>query len=356
MRITILVWLLLLTSALPGNASQNPSENLNLQKVYFADELQGWILGSAKSEGLIVQSTDGGQTWQERYRCTEGLFNIKFANRKVGWVVGSNGTILHTTDGGASWKRQVSGTKVLLTGLAVVDVNEAWVAGASGTLLTTNDGGITWNKRKVDTPVGISDITFVDPKHGRAVGYGTILSTNDGGQTWELKSSGDWKPLSSVVFANENLGWITVGPVVLRTTDGGKTWGEILPPSQGQATSLSFVDAQHGWVAKARGEEGSVVHIPGHDKLSSESFILSTVDGGVTWQNIFHIGNETDHSAWVLNIFFVNLTKGWAVGRDGLIMRTADSGKSWQKTQLALTTSAATACSVRIERRRQRPN
>ena len=143
-RITILVWLVLLTSALPGNALQNPSENLNLHKVYFVDELQGWILGSAKSEGLIIQSTDGGQTWQERYRCSERLFNIKFANQKVGWVVGSNGTILRTTDGGASWKRQVSGTKVLLTGLAVLDISEAWVAGASGTLLSTNDGGITW--------------------------------------------------------------------------------------------------------------------------------------------------------------------------------------------------------------------
>jgi len=328
----------LLTSA----AAQNPSEHLNLHKVYFVDELQGWILGSAKSEGLIIQSTDGGQTWQERYRCSEGLFNIKFANQKVGWVVGSNGTILRTSDGGSSWKRQTSGTNVLLTGLAVLDVSEAWVAGASGTLLYTNDGGVTWNKRKVDTHVGISDITFVDPKHGRAVGYGTILSTNDGGQTWELKSSGDWKQLSSVVFANENLGWITVGPVVLRTSDGGKTWGEILPPSQGQTTGLSFVDAQHGWVAKARGEEGSVVHIPGHDNLSSESFILSTMDGGVTWQNIFHLESEADHSAWVLNVFFVNRTKGWAAGRDGLILRTADSGKSWQRIQLNLSSSAIT--------------
>jgi len=342
LRITILIWLVLSSSALPAKAAQSPSENPALHKVYFVDELQGWILGSTKSDGLIIQSTDGGQTWHERYRCSEELFNLKFANHKVGWVVGSNGTILRTADGGNSWKRQISGTNVLLTGLAVLDSSEAWVAGASGTLLYTNDGGVTWNERKINSHVGISDITFVDPKHGRAIGYGTILITNDGGKTWELKSSGDWKQLSSVLFVNANIGWITVGPVVLRTVDGGITWSEISPPSQGQATSLSFMDAQHGWLAKSRGEEGSVVHIPGRDKVSSESFILSTSDGGVTWQNIFRLGSGADHSAWVLNMFFVNRTKGWAVGRGGLIMRTLDSGKSWQRTQFTLTASAAT--------------
>ena len=141
-------------------------------------------------------------------------------------------------------------------------------------------------------------------------------------------------------FANRNLGWIAAGPVILKTTNGGKTWAETSPPSQGQLAGLSFIDAQHGWVAKSRGAEGSVVYLPGKDSQSSESSILSTTDGGQTWKNIFRVGSRIDHSAWVLNIFFVNSTKGWAVGRDGLIMSTIDAGKSWQKTQLREATSA----------------
>jgi photosystem II stability/assembly factor-like uncharacterized protein len=43
-----------------------------------------------------------------------------------------------------------------------------------------------------------------------------------------------------------------------------------------------------------------------------------------------------DHSAWILNVFFINRTDSWAVGRDGLIMRTIDGGKSWKKVQITV--------------------
>lgn len=329
--------LLLLLSALPTQCRQESGNNVSFHKVYFVNEQNGWILGSTSKESSILRSIDGGKSWQQRYRSSEGLFNIKFANANVGWVVGGNGNILRSNDGGASWTRQRSGVNVLLTGLAVLDMKTTWATGASGTLLYTNDGGDTWNRRDVNTQVGISDVSFLDSEHGWAVGYGTILSTTDGGRTWDVKSSREWKPLSSVFFANQNLGWITVGPVILKTTDGGKTWAETSPPSHGQLAGLSFIDAQHGWVAKSRGEEGSVIHIPGKDILSSESFVLSTSDGGQTWQSIFHVISQLDHSAWILDVFFINRTDGWAVGRDGLIMRTVDAGKNWQRTQLTLT-------------------
>jgi photosystem II stability/assembly factor-like uncharacterized protein len=331
---SLLTVVVLMVSVCAGQASQDSPTNASFHKVYFVDRQRGWMLGSAPNESMILQSRDGGESWQEQYRSAEGLYSIKFASPEIGWVVGSRGTILHTNDGGDSWTRQRSGTDVLLLGLAVLDASDAWATGASGTLLYTTDGGDTWNKKNISSSVGISDITFADPKHGWAVGYGTILSTVDGGETWRVKSSGQWKPLTSVIFANQNLGWIAVGPVILKTTDGGETWAETSPPSQGQLSGLSFVDAQHGWVAKSRGEEGSVVHVPGKDTISSESYILSTSDGGRTWQSIFQVGSPIDHSAWVLNIFFVNATTGWAVGRDGLILRTIDAGKSWQRTHL----------------------
>lgn len=335
LHVAVLLTVILLLAS-PGQCGQSSSNDMTFHKVYFLNEHDGWILGSSSKETSILQSIDGGETWQRRYRYSEGLFNIKFANTSFGWVVGSNGSILRTTDSGATWTRQKSGVNVLLTGLAVLDKNTVWATGASGTLLFTKDGGETWNRRDINSRVGISDIFFLDSEQGWAVGYGTILSTRDGGRTWGLKSSGEWKPLSSVFFANQNLGWIAVGPVILRTRDGGKTWTETSPPAQGQLAGLSFVDAQHGWVVKSRGEEGSVVHIPGKDILSSESFVLSTTDGGQTWQTTFHVASQVDHSAWILNVFFINRTDGWVVGRDGLIMRTVDAGKNWQRMQLTL--------------------
>ena len=326
-----------LVSSLTVKAQEDTSPSSFVTKIYFVNTSQGWALAEKKDSSFILKTNDGGDHWVEQYRAKQaGFFGIKFANSDVGWVIGNGGIILHTSDGGVTWQNQVSGTTAVLTGLSIIDADRVWVSGPVGTLLFTTDGGRTWSMKKVNAQVAISDIMFVDKQHGWAVGYGTIFSTSDGGDTWEVKSSGDWKPLSSVFFANKDIGWITVGPVILRTTDGGKTWKETIPPSQGRIAGLSFIDAQHGWVAKSRGEEGSIVHVPGHDKLSSESFILSTNDGGSTWRKMFHIKSDKDHSAWIINIFFLDRSRGWAIGRDGLILRTVNGGKTWSRLQSIL--------------------
>ena len=310
------------------------SAKLYLTNIYFVDNVNGWVLGSSNGLSFIYRTTDGGESWSESYRTKEGLFRIKFVNPQTGWCVGSDGTILHTSNGGSSWETQASESKALLTGFAVLDANTAWASGANGTILFTRNGGKDWVAQKTNTNAGISDIAFIDEKRGLAVGYGTILSTKDGGNTWSTKSSGDWKHLSSIAFADEKNGLITVGPVILETSNGSKAYKEIIPSSQGQIVGTKFLDAQRGWVAKSRGVEGDVANVKELEKLSSESFILTTNDGGKNWREMLHIKSDKDHSAWILSVFFVDSLKGWAVGRDGLALKTQDGGRSWEKMPL----------------------
>jgi photosystem II stability/assembly factor-like uncharacterized protein len=338
---TVLSFLLLMTISAKGverlTAKQDDTSYQDATKVYFVDATRGWILAQTKGKSLILRTTDGGEHWAVRYGSTDAAFlSVKFITGELGWVVGSNGTILHTSDGGATWEKQASETTAALTGLSVIDANTAWVSGPVGTLLFTADGGKIWSARTVNTPAALSDVMFADRQRGWAVGYGTILSTTDGGNTWKMKNSGDWKPLSSIYFANKETGWITVGPVILQTTNEGQGWKEIVPPSQGKVVGLSFVDSRHGWVAKSRAEEGSIVHVTGHDKLSSESFILYTSDGGTTWREQLHLKNDEGHGALLLNIFFINQLRGWAVGRQGLLMRTIDGGRTWTRLESPL--------------------
>lgn len=332
----IVLALLLLATWKPAQSYQQAITSPDLTNIYFANVMQGWLLGSRNGVNSIYATGDGGKSWTEQYKTKVGLLRVRFANQLVGWVVGGNGTILHTSDGGSTWEPQVSGSAMLLTGLAIVDPNTAWVSGAKGTLLFTRDGGKTWDAAPVSTNVGISDVTFADPQHGLAVGYGIILSTSDSGNTWIIKSSSEWKHLSSVELVDACRGWIAVGPAVLRTDNGGNTLQALVPPSQGQVIGINFVDAQHGWVAKSRGEEGDVAHIKDLEKLSSESFILSTSDGGMNWHQMLHIKSEKDHSAWILDIFFIDLSSGWAVGRNGLLLKTVNGGKDWKKINLQL--------------------
>ncbi|HEX8459227.1 MAG TPA: YCF48-related protein [Pyrinomonadaceae bacterium] len=335
LRLVATIILLLCTSATSADATKLQREapaSLYLTNIFFVSATQGWMLGSTSDTTYILYTKDGGETWTKQHETTVGLFDIKFVSDQVGWAVGSSGTVLHTSDSGVTWERQVSGTTALLAGLATINTNTAWIAGANGTMLFTENGGKTWTACKVNTNVSLSDISFADARHGIAVGYGVILLSNDGGKTWETKSSGEWRQLSSVLIVNECKGWITVGPIILRTTDGSKTLHESIPPSQGQVTGLSFVDAQRGWVAKSRGEEGDTAHIRKSGKLSSESFILSTSDGGISWQEQLHIKSEKDHDAWVTSIFFIDQSRGWVVGRNNLIYKTVDGGKKWNKT------------------------
>ncbi|MBK7500346.1 MAG: T9SS type A sorting domain-containing protein [Ignavibacteriales bacterium] len=59
-------------------------------------------------------------------------------------AVSDGGLIIRTTDGGNSWESQFSGTKNWLTGVSFIDKNIGWVVGAFGTILHTTNGGVTF--------------------------------------------------------------------------------------------------------------------------------------------------------------------------------------------------------------------
>lgn len=98
--------------------------------------------------------------------------------------------------------------------------------------------------------------------------------------------------LSDVSFPDVTHGW-AVGGIdrgdILTTSDGGATWQSQTHGTNG-LSGVSFVDATHGWVAGI------------HNTL------LVTSDGGVTWKSedagIDHDGNISD-------VQFIDARHGW---------------------------------------------
>jgi photosystem II stability/assembly factor-like uncharacterized protein len=72
--------------------------------------------------------------------------------------------------------------------------------------------------------------------------------------------------------------------------------------------SVSFPTEKEGW---ACGRWGTVLH---------------TADGGKTW-TLQSSGTENT----LVSIYFVDRQNGWAVGEEGTILHTADGGKTWKK-------------------------
>ncbi len=59
------------------------------------------------AEGIIIKSTDGGETWSKIYP-SDGetglnIQKVQFVSEAKGFAAGYNGTFLKTEDGGVSW-------------------------------------------------------------------------------------------------------------------------------------------------------------------------------------------------------------------------------------------------------------
>ena len=70
-----------------------------------AEPNHGWLVGT---DATLLESTDGGNTWEERkldlgdsiYRFS----SVSFSGAE-GWITGQPSLLLHTTDSGKSWSR-----------------------------------------------------------------------------------------------------------------------------------------------------------------------------------------------------------------------------------------------------------
>src|SRR5262249_38284658 len=119
-------------------------------------------------------------------------------------VVGSQGIILRSTDGGETWTPQSSGTQVGLGDVSFVDANTGTAVGGQ-TILRTTDGGETWKRHSIPAipppmgcsglgPPALTGVSFANADLGLAVGIcpagpypytnHLVFRTTDGGDTW----------------------------------------------------------------------------------------------------------------------------------------------------------------------------
>ncbi len=139
-----------------------------------------------------------------------GLRNLtclKLIAPVYGWLIGDGGLIMTTADLGASWQTPWG---ELPDGMArhfdfaamAVRGPNCWIAGVPGSrVFHTADAGRTWTAAPTGTNLPLYAMTFVDGRHGWAVGaLGAIIATDDGGQTWRLQRSGGRRAAMMGIF------------------------------------------------------------------------------------------------------------------------------------------------------------
>lgn len=231
----------------------------------FVSQTTGWIVGSQRDGdtygALIMQTTDGGKTWQRQatdivprqdIRRAPRFYSVSFCNSSSGWAAGS-GVIVRTADGGQTWETQRSAnTDEELLGITCISPERAWAVGQDGVILYTEDGGRTWNRQQSNTESTLLRVRFLNG-NGWIVGLnGTLLKTRDGGLTWQHQQLDSSAGLFDI-YVNDRQGWIVGSEgTILHTEDGGRTWRRQESPTDNDLTSLFFINTQQGWAGGSK--------------------------------------------------------------------------------------------------------
>lgn len=211
-----------------------------------------------------------------------------------------------------------SGTTKHLLAVSSTTGTTVYVAGYGGTILKTVDGGSVWTHLNA----GVSDHLYIAKFLGPLVGFvggdnGTFLKTTDGGLNWKKITTPVMNFRGIYVFNENTIILCGTDEQIIKTADGGKNWSMIYTKPDDDVTHLhgdlthlygiTFVDDRIGFAVSLTGD------------------ILKTIDSGNTWQRS-HITSEG-----LAGIYFFNANEGYVVGDHGFIGKTSDGGQSWSK-------------------------
>ena len=255
----------------------NQSQTLTNNSLYSTAFLNDTTLMAA-GYGIILRSQTNGRSWQNIDFDFPGLwaYDMTFTSEQTGFICGgissteNYGVILQTTDGGFTWQMVLNPPLSLRT-IHFVSPEVGFAAGMSGYAFKTEDGGTTWTAMETGVTNGLFGIHFTDLNTGYICGTGgVILKTQNGGQTWSTLNSGVNRWLTDIYFISPTTGFISgASKTILRTQDGGTTWTQIPNlggPYNRDLFSISFLTPEVGYICGQMG------------------YIYKTIDGGQSWQ------------------------------------------------------------------------
>jgi photosystem II stability/assembly factor-like uncharacterized protein len=276
----------------------------------FAVAHTGSRLVAAGEHGVIIYSDDDGANWtQAHVPVNVDLVCIAFATPVVGWAAGHFGVVLNTTDAGQSWQVQLNGT----------EANALTLAAAQAAVAHPNDAspGLPFAMRRANffMAAGPSKpflcLLVLSPEKIFAFGaYRMAMFTKDGGKIWADWSLNIGDRLSNNLYAAAAIGadLYVVGEagMVFRSSDGGATFPAV--PSPSGVTLFGVVGASDNAVI--------VFGVAGN--------CFRSVDAGMSWSAI-GLGTQDNLTAGrrLGNGHILIASEG------GVLYRSVDNGQSF---------------------------
>ena len=233
-------------------------------------------------------------------------------NRLV--AVGQRGHILVAADGALQWTQATVPVRVDLTAVHFPSANKGWAVGHDGVVLHSSDGGQSWTKQLDGNQAARLIIDHYQGSPAAAGAEGAAILA----EAKRMAAEGADQPFLGVWFENEETGYV-VGAfnLIFMTIDGGRSWRPISDRTDNpKAYHLYDIRGLDGEPYIA-GELGLLLRF---DRSSSRFVAVSTPYQGT------YFGILPTRNAVI------------AYGLRGNAFRSADGGKTWQKTETGIQT------------------
>jgi len=315
-----------------GWFQQQSNTNVDLNKIYFLNQDTGWVVGNS---GKILKTTNGGIEWiSQQSNLIYPIRSVYFLNQNTGYAVGGKYEyvdfcyvdIIKTTNGGSNWTISYSQIEFDNSASDVTFINASTgfvtcfggnESESEGLIFKTTNSGVNWIRSEYNT--SFISINFTNENTGFIISnyYHDVLGdsliikkSNNSGNNWNSVFSMFHARLTSLIFLNSDTGWIAglshAGgfgeDLILKTTSGGVNWENMNLITYSFINSIYFSSYDTGWYCSAG--------------------IYKSINSGANWINQVP-SNGTDTYS---NIFFIDNSTGWSVGKNGKILKTITGG------------------------------
>ena len=338
-----------------------------LTDVFFVNEDLGWAVGES---GVTLRTRDGGNTWNTQasinsFRKDTVQLQQKFRNLESRKLTNSTGVT----------GRQTSTSPITcrLNSLHFIDANQGWATGGyqlpyinrtQAVILRTRNGGITWEPSPNLAIPRLRKINFSSPRNGTAFGdsgnvfTGGIFKTSDAGNSWSAISRETDAAWLDGDQTNQHFVLINDRRKLGRYADGRYEAAVLLGDKAAKTRNFRCVKMIDDNQGVAVGDQGSLFTTNNgglswlrkpiettHPQLANFDWeTIAVVDQkviiagfpGSTITTLDLKSNQLSTSSTPVRtklnrLFFLDNQTGWAVGDFGVVLKTTDGGKTWNR-------------------------
>lgn len=254
---------------------------------YFAVGERGHVLAS-----------DDGVTWRQAAVPTRATLTSIASVDGVMWAAGHDGVIVHSTDGGQTWVRRRAAPwsydivdpseGVPVMDLLFTDASNGFAIGAYSLMLVTSDGGVTWTPRTVSSSAPVAaaepepapEVLAEDGAEPAAEGDDWTFSDED------LALDAESDPHLNAIARAGSGALVIAGErgTFLRSRDGGETWTSKRLPYEGSMFGVLSWQDDHILVYGLRGNVYESRDL-GDSWTRVETGITTSLMGGYALEN-----------------------------------------------------------------------